>query len=159
MPGFKYTFLMRTAKYLSYKNNGLRLLYILSRWVLHHFQIKYGINIPYNTVIGSGLYIGHYGGIVVNHEAKIGRNCNINHEVTIGATYGGKHPGIPTIGDHVYFGPGSKVIGGINIGNYVAIGANSVVTTDIPNNAVVIGNPAKIISLNGSTNYIVNTDW
>jgi serine O-acetyltransferase len=158
-PGFRYTFLMRTARYLACWQNPLRLLYVLSRWVLHHYKVKYGIDIPYNTDVGPGFYIGHFGGIFVNHEAKIGKNCNINHDVTIGATFGGKHPGVPAIGDNVYFGPGSKVIGGIKVGNHVAIGANSVVNMDVPDKAVVIGNPGRIVSDKGSASYIVNTDW
>jgi len=158
-PGFRYTFLMRTTKYLSHWPNLLKGFYVLSRWALYHYKVKYGIDIPYNTNVGPGLYIGHFGGIFVNYTAKIGKNCNINHDVTIGATYGGSHPGVPFIGDNVYFGPGSKVIGGIKVGNHVAIGANSVVSMDIPDKAVVIGNPGRIVSEKGSTNYIVNTDW
>ena len=90
-------------------------------------------------------------------DARIGRNCNINHGVTIGTTYGGKFPGTPVIGDNVYLGPGSKVIGGITIGNNVAIGANAVVTAPVPDNAVAVGVPARVVSDKGSVDYIVNT--
>jgi serine O-acetyltransferase len=118
-----------------------------------------GICIPYNTRIGSGLYIGHFGGIVVSSNAVIGKNFNINQGVTIGATYGGKYPGTPTIGDNVYIGPGSFVIGGIKISDNVAIGANTVVNKPIPENGVVVSPPGEIVSWKGSTNYIVNTDY
>jgi serine O-acetyltransferase len=157
LPGFKYSFLIRTARYLSLSSRVLILLYGCFRLALLHYQIKYGISIPYNADIGPGLYIGHYGGIFVHYETKIGTNCNINNGVTIGATYGGKHPGVPRIGNNVYLGPGSKVIGGINVGNNVAIGANCVVTTNIPDDAVVVGVPGKIISYRGACNYVVNT--
>ena len=132
-------------------------LYILCRVFLARCQYKYGISISYDTKIGPGFYIGHSGGIVVHHKVKIGNNCNINHGVTIGATYGGKRPGVPTILNNVYMAPGSKIIGGITIGNNVAIGANCVVTASVPDNAVVVGVPGKIISYRGSSNYIVNT--
>lgn len=102
IPGFRYTFLMRTAKYLKSRGTLLLPLYAISRFLLNHYQYKYGISIPYNTDIGPGLYIGHFGGIIVNAEAKIGRNCNINQEVTVGATYGGKYPGTPVIMNNVY---------------------------------------------------------
>jgi len=77
--------------------------------------------------------------------------------VSIGAAYGGNYPGVPKIGDNVYIAPGAKLIGGITIGNNVAIGANSVVTKSIPDNAVVVGIPGEVISYKGSENYVINT--
>ncbi len=65
----------------------------------------------------------------------------------------------PTIGDNVYIAPGVKVFGKIKIGDNVAIGANCVVTKDIPDNAVVVGIPGRIISNEGSGGYIVYTDY
>ncbi|WP_321371087.1 hypothetical protein [uncultured Desulfuromusa sp.] len=158
IPGFRYTFWMRTAKYLK----GIPVifpLYVLSRIALNRLQYRYGISIPYNTTIGPGLYVGHFGGIIVNHEAVIGNNCNINQNVTIGATYGGKSPGNPTIGNNVYIGPGSFIIGGIEIGDNVAIGANTVVNKTIGENAVVVSSAAEIISHKSSSSYVVNTDY
>ena len=157
IPGFKYSFYMRSAKYL--KGRGLLLLpvYILTRFLLNHYKIKYGISIPYNTEIGPGLYIGHFGGITVNCETRIGRNCNINQEVTIGATYGGKSPGTAIIKNNVYLGPGCKVIGGITIGSHAAVGANCVVTKSVPDYSVVVGVPGEVISSDGSVDYVINT--
>jgi serine O-acetyltransferase len=94
---------------------------------------------------------------VVNSEVVIGRDCNINHEVTIGAKFGGRNPGIPVVGDRVYLGPGCKIIGGIRLGNDVAVGANSVVVNLVPNLGVVAGVPAKMLSSRGSSDYVVNT--
>jgi serine O-acetyltransferase len=158
MPGFKYTFWLRTAKFFK----GRLILfpfYALSRLWLRRLQCNYGIYLPYNTIVGSGLYIGHFGGIVVNSNAVIGKNCNINQGVTIGVTYGGKFPGTPVIGDNVYIGPGSFIIGGIEIGSNVAIGANTVVNKPIPENAVVVSPPGEVVSFNGSGGYIINTDY
>jgi serine O-acetyltransferase len=157
IPGFRYSFFMRTARYLKSKNKLFLPLYALVRLFLNHYQFKYGISIPYNTEIGAGLYIGHFGGIIVNCEAKIGCNCNINHGVTIGSTYGGKHPGSPTIMNNVYLAPGSKILGGILVGNHVAVGANCVVTKPVPDYGVVVGIPGEVISSNGSKAYVVNT--
>jgi serine O-acetyltransferase len=158
-PGFKYTFWMRMCAFLRRYRLILLPLYLMSRWILNHYRFKYGISIPYNTKIGSGLYIGHYGGIIVNANAVIGKNCNINQGVTIGITYGGKNPGTPVIGDNVYIGPGSFVIGSIKIGNNVAIGAASVVINSVNDKAVVVGNPARQVSKKGSGEYVINTDY
>ena len=157
IPGFRYSFFMRTAWYLKSRGALFLPLYAVCRMLLNHYQFKYGISIPYNTEIGPGLYIGHFGGIIVNCDAKIGRNCNINQEVTIGATYGGKYPGTPVVLNNVYLGPGSKIIGGIVIGNHAATGANCVVTKSVPDNGVVVGIPAEIVSSKGSGEYVVNT--
>ncbi len=153
--GFHYTFWLRTTRYLK-KLKFLYIFYVFSRLRLHRLQLKYGISIPYNTQIGPGLYIGHNGGIVVNNHAIIGKNCNINHGVTIGTTYGGSCPGTPKIGDRVYLGPGSFIIGGITLGDDVAIGANTVVNKSVPPKGVVVNPSGKIVSYKGSENYIVN---
>lgn len=157
VPGFKYSFYMRTARYLKGRGRAYFPLYVLVRIVLNRCQYKYGISIPYNTEIGPGLYIGHFGGIIVNPEAKIGRNCNINQGVTVGATYGGKYPGSPTIMHNVYLGPGSKIIGGIGLGSHVAVGANCVVTKPVPEGGIVVGIPGEVVSHKGSGEYVVNT--
>lgn len=134
-------------------------LYALARVRLRRIGYFFGISIPYNTKIDSGFYIGHFGGIFINADASIGKNCNINQGVTIGVTYGGKYPGSPVIGNNVYIGPGSFIIGGIEIGDNVAIGANTVVNKSIPDNAVVVSPRGEIISQKGSGSYIVNTEY
>ena len=158
-PGFKYSFWMRTCAYLK-SNIILRYLLFPVAWlVLRHYEYKYGISISYQTHIGSGFYIGHFGGIVVNQNAIIGKNCNISHQVTLGKANRGIRKGYPVIGDNVYIGPGAKIIGKVHIGNNVAIGANCVVTKDIPDNSVVVGIPGRVISSEGSTGYINRTDY
>ena len=74
--------------------------------------------------------------------------------MTIGQSNRGDRRGVPTIGSRVYIGPGAKIIGNIQIGNNVAIGANAVVTKDVPDNAVVAGIPARIISMDGADGYV-----
>ncbi|MER2295049.1 MAG: serine acetyltransferase [Desemzia incerta] len=82
-------------------------------------------------------------GIIVHPRAKIGKNCTIHQQVTIGnAVEGGE---APIIGDNCYIGAGAKIIGEIIIGSNVTVGANAVVTKDIPDNCVCGGVPAKII--------------
>jgi serine O-acetyltransferase len=118
-------------------------------------EIMTGIDIPANTQVGKGFYIGHFGEIIINEDVKIGENCNISQGVTIGVGGRGENSGCPIIGDRVFIGPGAKIFGKIKIGNDVAIGANAVVTKDLPDNAVAVGIPAKIISYKGSQDFIV----
>lgn len=120
----------------------------------NHYKFKFGINIPFITQIGKGFYIGHFGCIVVNQGTIIGNNVNISQGVTVGATNRGDKTGPPIIGNEVYIGPGAKIIGAIKVGNNVAIGANAVVTHDVPDNAVVGGVPARIISMKGTEGYV-----
>ncbi len=157
-PGYKYTFFMRLCHHLAKTDKRLiKPLYLVFRMILRHYMYKYGISIDPNTNIGEGFYIGHFGSIVVNSKAVIGKNCNISQDVTIGQANRGKNIGYPIIGENVYIGPGAKIIGAIHIGNNVAIGANCVVTKDIPDNSVVVGVPGQVISFKGSEGYVNNT--
>jgi serine O-acetyltransferase len=159
--GYKYSFYMRLCRYFAKAKWRVlaRPLYIIFIIILRRYQYKFGISIYPSVEIGSGLYIGHFGGIVVNDKCIIGKNCNISHDVTIGESYRGERQGVPKIGNNVFIGPGAKIFGGVQIGNNVAIGSNCVVTHDVPHNAVVVGSPAKVISFKGSDGYINRTDY
>ena len=148
--GFAYCFWMRTCVFLAGVMVARWTLYPLARLVLRHYKYKLGISIPINTRIGPGFYIGHFGGIIVNGQTRIGRNCNLSHGVTIGLANRGTRQGCPVIGDNVFIGPGAVIFGSVRIGNNVAIGANSVLTCNVPDNAVVAGSPARVISDQGS---------
>ena len=157
-PGFRYQYLLRKCHYAELNNNNFlgRIRLVLLWFVFRHYQIKYGIEIHYKTKIGDGLVIYHGGCIVVGSQVVIGKNCCIGNCVTIGASHRFGNKGFPMIGDNVYISPGAKIIGKIKIGNNVLIGLNSVVVTDIPDNAVVLGVPGKVVSLYGSAGYIIN---
>jgi serine O-acetyltransferase len=123
--------------------------------VLHRFlSLVTGIQIDIETEVGPGLYIGHGGKLVVNPKSQIGACCNLSTGVVVGEAGRGERRGVPSIGDRVYVAPGAKILGKIRIGNDVAIGANAVVTKDVPDNAVVVGIPAQVISLAGSGDFI-----
>lgn len=154
-PGFRYTFWLRSCSYLSGRFL-LYPLYLYVRWRVRICSYKFGIQIPVRTHIGKGLCIGHFGSIVINPDAVLGSNISILQGATIGRSQRGPRKGEPVIGDCVYIGPGAKIIGAVKIGNNVVVGANAVVTKDVPDNAVVAGVPAKIISMKGSTDYIRN---
>lgn len=131
-PGFKYTFWFRIAN----RSNN-----ILLKILLRRYQVKFGIQIPVSSQIGSGLTVNHYNCIVINPKSKIGKNLDIRQ----GCTIGNNAKGTPIIGDNVYLGAGAKIIGNVVIGNNVIVGANAVVTKDVPDNCVVAGIPAKVI--------------
>lgn len=158
--GFQYLFWMRTCRYASDLSFPAKLIfYPIARLMLRHVTYKLGISIPPCAQIAEGFYIGHFGGIVVNEACVIGRNCNISHGVTLGQANRGKRIGVPVIGDNVYIGPGAKIVGSVQIGNDVAIGANCVVTKDIPEHSVVVGIPGVVVSDQGSVGYINRVDY
>lgn len=107
---------------------------------------KTGIQLIFGTKIGPGLTFAHYGSIVINPASIVGTNCLIYQGVTIGSKRRGKKTEAPIIGNNVILGAGSKVLGNVIIGNNVVVGANAVVTKDIPDNATVVGIPAKVIN-------------
>lgn len=156
---YKYIFWMRTCKYTK-KHPLFKIIFFpLARLMLSRYMYKFGIGIPYNTNIDSGFFIGHFCEIFVNSNAIIGKNCNLSQGVTIGKSNRGSKMGTPVIGDNVYIGPGAKIVGSLTIGNNVAIGANCVVTKDIPDNSVVVGVPGRVISTEGSVGYINRIDY
>jgi serine O-acetyltransferase len=153
-PGYKYTVWMRTCGYLRVQAWAKWLLYPLVKYILLRCRYKYGIVIPEYTVIGPGLFINRFGGIYVNGDAIVGSNVNFTHGIMLGQQNRGALMGSPILGDRVFIAAGAKIIGHVTIGNGAVIGANAVVTRDVPENAVVGGIPAKIISLKGSEGYI-----
>lgn len=156
---FKYAFWMRSCQYTHRKPLLHYTVHFVCRVILRHYRYRFGIDIPFETQIGHGFYIGHFNGIVVNDEAVIGDNCNISNGVTIGQVNRGARKGCPVLGNNVYIAPGAKIVGAIKIGNNVAIGANAVVTTDLPDNSVAAGVPARVISDEGSEGYINLTGY
>lgn len=149
-PCFRYIIFLRASSELSKWNP----LGILSRILLHINRSNFGIQIPHITKIGKGLFIGHYGGIVISNEAIIGENCNIAQGVTIGRINKGPRKGAPIIGNSVWIGPNAVLSGNIIIGDNVLIAPLSFVNMDVPANCMVIGNPAQIIEGKTSEDYI-----
>jgi serine O-acetyltransferase len=95
--------------------------------------------------IGPGLYIGHIGGVHINPGAVLGANCDVAHGVTIGTSAMGRQ-GAPALGDDVYIGTGATLVGKIKVGDGAKIAANTLVISNIPAGATVMGVPGRIIS-------------
>jgi serine O-acetyltransferase len=146
-PGFKYMYLLRKAS----KCSKYSLKWFFYTLLLRKYGYKYGFQILPTTTIGEGFYIGHHGTIVINGNVKIGKNCNITHGVTIGQANRGKLKGYPILGDKVWIGTGSVIVGKITVGSNVLIAPNTYVNFDVPDNSLLIGNPAKIFSREDAT--------
>lgn len=120
--------------------------------VIWFFLNKNHIQIPLETKIGYGFYIGHGGPVIINGTAIIGNNCNISQFTTIGANEGKA----AVIRDNVYIGPNVCIVEDVLIKDNVTIGAGSVVCKNLPENATVAGNYAKVLNFNNPGRYIEN---
>lgn len=118
--------------------------------VLHLFlnklsEIFFGISIGVTAQIGKSLCIEHFGQIIIHGQSIIGDNCIIRQGVTIGNRYLDKPHDAPKIGNNVNIGAGAKILGSVKIGNGASVGANAVVLHDVPDDAVAVGIPAKVL--------------
>jgi len=109
------------------------------------FAIQLGTRsaLPPDLVVGSGFHLIHAMNVYVAPGTRIGDRVGIMHEVTIGLS--SERPGAPTIGNDVFVGPGATILGPIVVGDGATIAANSLVVSDVPAGAFVIGVPAKIV--------------
>ena len=114
--------------------------FVLVKWCVVFMEM----DLDPQATIGGGLYIGHIGGVHINPGAVLGRNCDVAHRVTIGASAMGRK-GAPVVGDDVYIGTGATLVGEIKIGNGAKISANTLVISNIPAGATVMGVPGRIV--------------
>ncbi len=108
-------------------------------------EVMTGISLPASAQIGKGFYVGHFGGIILHSDVKMGEHCSIGPGVVIG-TRGNGSKGAPEIGNDVYIGVGAKILGAVKIGDRAKIGANAVVLNDVPAGATAVGIPAKTLN-------------
>ena len=126
-----------------------RPLYYILYWRFRRLSLRLGYTIPPN-VFGPGLSIAHPGTLIVNDAARIGENCRIHPGVTIGTAAGEEHAA-PRIGTNAFIGPNAVILGPVEIGDDVAIGANAVVNRSFPEGGITIaGVPARKVSEKGS---------
>lgn len=143
-PGFRFSFWFRLANcQVAHQYKALHK--ILTFMVLRCSE-RTGIQIAVGASISAGLYIPHYGGIVVNPMAVVGRNCYLSNNVLIGKVHAGRRAGVPVLGDDVFIGVGAVLLGGIRVGDGAVVGANSVVLDDVPRGCMVAGSPARVVS-------------
>ncbi len=138
---WKYIKNLRHVEYFTYRskrnknlyNQAMRAFYL---YKLRKVSYKTGFQIPPFTC-GKGLVIYHWGPIIINGNVRIGDNCTLYSGVLIGWK-SPNEPGCAKIGNNVFIGSGTKIIGPVHIGNNVIIGQNMVITKDIPDNSVVV---------------------
>lgn len=158
---WRYIYALRHVEYHLNTGHKLRYLYWFIRYKRMCFDLKIDIK-PNN--LGPGFRLMHLGALVrIKKNCSIGKNCTILPGVVIGNKHLNADGDHVVIGDNCYIGLGAKIFGNVRIGNNVSIGANSVVTKDIPDDAIVGGVPAKILKyrqinrggVNGRVTYFV----
>lgn len=120
----------------------------INRYRYYKLTMKYNSYIPRTVKFATMPILPHgLAGIFISTDAKIGKDCVIFQQVTIGSNTlkDSKGFGSPELGDNVYIGAGAKIIGGVKIGNNVRIGANCVVTSDVPDNTTVVVEKPRVI--------------
>lgn len=146
-PALRYQRCLRHVEYWTgQKGIGARIMRGIRRYSLQRQSVITGISLP-PGVCGPGLYIAHYGSIVINSRTRIGARLQIHSATNIGTDEAGA---TPVIGDDVYIGPGAVIYGPVRIGNSSAIGANSVVNKDVPAHSTAVGAPARVVNDRGS---------
>ena len=151
-PEIRYIALFRRAR--ACKFPPLKLFYAVKLKLLSY---KTQIQIPLRTEISEGFYIGHSGRIIINPDAKLGKNMNVSTGVVIGCENRGKRKGSPTFDGNCWIGANAVIVSNVHIGEDVLIAPLSFVNFDVPPHSVVVGNPAKIIHKENATEeYVCN---
>lgn len=149
----RYLKFLRKREYLMFKiesnNYKVNRIFLIGyqkilQYRMHKLGIKLGFNIPLN-VVEPGFRIDHWGFLAINSNAKIGKNCHVFGDITIGVK-DNQTGGAPIIGDNVTKGAGARIIGPVTIASNCVIGANAVVTHDfLKEGSIIVGIPAKVI--------------
>lgn len=117
-------------------------------------EITTAISMPVECSIGEGLYIGHFGPTMFPYMGRVGKNCDLSMGVTLGIGGRGALRGAPIVGDRVHIGVNAVIIGKVEIGHDAVISAGAIVTRSIPPRGVAMGNPARVVSYEGSFEMI-----
>ena len=154
-PGVKAVFLHRVANFFHIAG-----FHLIARIISQTTRFFTGIEIHAGAKIGKNLFIDHGMGVVIGETSEIGNDVTIYHAVTLG----GISPSVdserqrhekrhPTIGDNVVIGSGAQIIGPVKVGNGSRIAANAVVVNDVPNDATMVGVPAKVIKTSNKGSF------
>jgi len=128
---------------------------LLPRGIMHLTRFLTGIEIHPGAQIGPGFFIDHGMGVVIGETAEIGAGVTLYQGVTLGGTSTQRRKRHPTLRDRVLVGAGAKVIGAVEIGENTSIGAGSVVVTNVPANATVVGVPGHIVAFRDESNGVI----
>lgn len=128
----------------------------LARVLAYVCRTVTNVDIHPGATIGQRLFIDHGAGVVIGETAVIGNDVTLYHGVTLGGTTWNKAKRHPTLGNKVLVGAGAKVLGAIELGDNVRVGANSVVVKDVPPCCTVVGIPGRIIQTKGAKIQLVD---
>jgi serine O-acetyltransferase len=132
---------------------------IAPRFLANVTKVVTGVEIHPAAKIGRALFIDHGAGVVIGETAEVGDDVTLYQGVTLGGTGFGRGKRHPTLGSEVVVGSGAKLLGPIEVGDRVKIGANSVVIHDVPPNATVVGNPGHPVRVDGERPQGPDADW
>jgi serine O-acetyltransferase len=119
-----------------------RLLYKVVEWTC-------GISLPYTVKLGRRVRLWHHGGMIL-HAHAIGDDCQLRHNTTLGVARTGENYRLPTLGAGCDIGAGAAILGEVQLGDGAVVGANGVVTKDVPAGGVAVGIPARVVKVVGS---------
>lgn len=132
---------------------------LVPRVIVYATRALTGIEIHPGARIGTAFFIDHGSGVVIGETAEIGMGVTVYQGVTLGGTGDQRGKRHPTVGDFVTIGSGAKLLGPIEVGDGAKVGANTVVVSDVPANATVVGNPGHIVRVEGRRPEGPDTDW
>ena len=145
-PGFRAVAMHRFGNFRMRIPFLLRVPLSVVYWSSYRFiRNHYGIELPYSVKLGRQVVIEHQGAIVIHGDSVIGDGCIIRQGVTLGNRRLNEPFDAPVLGKRVNVGAGAKILGKVEIGDDAAIGANSVVLSDVPSGRIAIGIPAKVL--------------
>ena len=146
--GYKITRRLRMCQYYDGRKY-CAFLHLMWRYLYRKKASKAGFDVPSHIEVGPGFAVFHPRGILINSRVKIGENFSIHGGTKIGLTSKNE---IPSIGNNVQIGINVTIVGNVHISDGAIIGAGAVVVKDVPENAIVAGNPAKVIRIQDQIN-------
>lgn len=152
-PGFQAILAHRFLSWLWQIKNPITCF--LARWFQYMVKIVTNIEIHPGAKIGENFFIDHGSGVVIGETTIIGDDVTLYQGVTLGGVSTKKEKRHPTLGSNIIVGAGAKILGNIEIGDYVQVGANSVVLKDVPSRSTVVGIPGRIVRMEGDLEDII----
>jgi serine O-acetyltransferase len=132
---------------------------LVPRALANATKVATGVEIHPAAKVGRALFIDHGNGVVIGETAQLGDNVTVYQGVTLGGTGFRRGKRHPSVGSEVVIGSGAKLLGAIDVGDRVKIGANSVVIHDVPAGATVVGNPGHPVRVEGERPTGPDADW
>ena len=143
-PAFCFVMWFRIAQWARRTPLTKLVVYPFASFFLNRIHYRTGIRLPLSVKAGPGLFLGHWGSMVISPRCTFGANCTLGNDINMGGAGGGNAQGVPQIGDNVFIGPGVRIAGPVKIGQNAAVMGNTLVTGDVPPNSIAIGVPHRI---------------